>query len=187
MSKAENDSVKLSKDQIKLITETAAATAIEEYKKEAERDREERKDKRLYNTRLLMERYRGMKIYAEDAVYDAIQLDDDMELQTLIELMESKGDDGLLTVESIQARAVRTRIILTHINKMLSFYESECKSSGRREMERRWVVIEGIYISDIRRTIKEIANDFSVDERTIYRDINLAIQDLNALFFGYLN
>ncbi len=61
MPKEKNDSITLSKDQIKAITETAAAVAVREYLKEAERDRQERKDHRLHNTRLLMENLRWME------------------------------------------------------------------------------------------------------------------------------
>lgn len=187
LPKESSGSVRLSKDQLKIISETAAAAAIAEYRKEIERDREERRDKRLYNTRLLMEKYRGMVEYAEDAIYDAIQLDEDFQLQSLMELMDTKGDDGVLSVESIRARAVRTRIILTHVNKMLDFYRFRCQNSGKKEIERKWTVIQYLYVDEEEKTVTELAAQFGVDERTIYRYNKAALTDLCALFFGSID
>lgn len=186
MPKKATDNATLSEEQIKAVAEIAAAAAIQEYKAEAEREKQERKDKRLYNTRLLLERYRGMIKYSEKAIYDAIQLDEDMELQTLLEMMGAKGDITTLSVESIQTRVAQTRVILSHVNKMLDFYQYRCTSSGKSEVLRKWQTIDHLFISDDEKTVEELAEEFNVDDRTVYRYIKSAIQDLSALFFGYI-
>ena len=65
MGKKNSDGISLSADQLKKITETASRVAIEEYHKEFDRSRQENRDKRLYNTRLLMEKYRGIRTPAK--------------------------------------------------------------------------------------------------------------------------
>ena len=98
--------------------------------------------------------------------------------------MQEANDDGLLTVESIQVRAARTRIILSHVNKMLEFYHHRCSLSGKTEIERKWLVIYHLYVSNDEKTIAELASEFCVDERTVYRYNRMALEELSALFFG---
>lgn len=186
MGKKNSSEIELTDGQLAKIAEAASRVAIEEYHREAEKTRQENKDKRLYNTRLLMERYRGLVEYAEDAIYDAIQLDEDVTMQSLMELMgcEKQNDDGLLTVESIRLRAARTRIILSHVNKMLEFYHHRCSLSGKIEIERKWLVIYHLYVSEDEKTIAELASEFCVDERTVYRYNRMALEELSTLFFG---
>ena len=50
---------------------------IETYHKEQEKERKARRDNRLHNTKLLMEKYRGFVIHSESAVYDAAHVQDD--------------------------------------------------------------------------------------------------------------
>ena len=63
----------MSADQLKKITETASRVAIEEYHKEFDRSRQENRDKRLYNTRLLMEKYEAMRA---EAAFEQMDVDD---------------------------------------------------------------------------------------------------------------
>lgn len=180
------DPVSLSSTMLKIITETASAVACEAYRKEAEKVRQENRDKRLYNTRLLMEKYRGLVKYSNDAVYDASHLDsdEDMQLHELIALMSEGRGSYTLSVDSIRERVGRTRIILRHMNKMLEFYQYRCQSSGKLEMQRKWDTINYLYLADEEKTVEEMAKMFYVDERTVYRYNKAALEDLSALFFG---
>lgn len=67
---------------------------------------------------------------------------------------------------------------------MLHLYEVYCTQSGSAEELRRWVVINGLYIKEPPMTVKELANDNFVTERTIYRDIDIASERIAALIFG---
>lgn len=173
--------------QIKQIAEAATKAAIEAYRQEAERESTENRDRRLYNTRLLMEKYRGLVKYSEAAIYDASQLDDDMELVTLMQLMGVQRTDKTLSIESIQARAARTRVVLDHINRMLDYYRYRCEKSGKPELIRKWQTVSYLYIDEDEKTVQEIADMLYVDERTVYRYNQTALQDLCALFFGVID
>lgn len=177
----------LTNAQIRKITEAASKAAIEAYQEAARTEKQKNKDKRLYNTRLLMEKYRGLVKYAEDAVVNAAQVDEDMALQTLMEIMGAHGSDPVLTVEVIQARVARTKIILAHVDKMLDYYRVHCMTSGKAEIERKWGVIEHLYLDENEETVQDLALLYHVDERTIYRCISAALQDLCALFFGAID
>lgn len=188
MSKRNTEStVELSKEQIKAIAEAASLVAIERYRKEAERSASEKRDKRLYNTRLLMEKYRGMVKYSESAVYDASQVDDDYDFLSLMEMMKDGNDNFTLTVHSIQERAATVAIILQHINKMLEFYEYRCKRTGKQEIMRKYEVVKKLYLDEDERTAQDIADEMYVDVSTVYKYNRAAMQDLSALFFGYID
>jgi len=187
MGKKNSDGISLSADQLKKITETASRVAIEEYHKEFDRSRQENRDKRLYNTRLLMEKYRGMVKYSESAVYDASQLEDDLDLQTLLDIMGCSYDSHTLSVQSIQERVGKVRIILDHVTRMLDYYKFRCESSGKTEIVRKWEVIRALYLDEEIKTVQDLAEVYYVDERTIYRYNRSALQDLSALFFGWVD
>ena len=188
MAKKNSDSSSgLTKEQLAKIAETAAKIAIEQYHKESDRAAEEKRDKRLYNTRLLMEKYRGMNKYSEDAVSDAIQLENEHDFMSLMEMMKDGNDNYTLTVRSIQERAATVRIILCHMNKMLDYYHHHCVSSGKQEIIRKWDTINYLYLIEDEKTVQELADMYYVDERTVYRYNRAALQDLSALFFGYVD
>lgn len=156
---------------------------IETYRKEAEKQREARKDLRLHNTKMLMEKYRGFVIHSESAVYEATQVDEDEHFNDLLELMDSGGRG--FSVESVRESAARTRIMVQHIQRMLEFYEFCCKRSKKPEDARRLRVIKALYIDEDKKTPEELAKMECVDVRTIYRDQQIALNELSALLFGY--
>ena len=156
---------------------------IETLRREEESQRKINRDRRLHNTRLLMEKYRGFAVHSESAVYDALQVNEDESFADLMDLMDC-GRKGL-SVDSVRESVARTRILVHHIDKMLNFYETCCTQSKKPEDARRLRVIKALYIDEDRKTPEELAKLESVDVRTIYRDNQAALQELSALLFGY--
>ena len=67
-----------SKDYIiRLAAEVGAKTALKEFEAEMVKSKNERSDRRLRNTRLLLRNYRMFKAHAENAIYDAQDVDED--------------------------------------------------------------------------------------------------------------
>lgn len=156
---------------------------IETYHKEAEKQREVNRDRRLHNTKLLMERYRGLVAHSENSVYEATQIGEDENFHSLVELME--GRERGRSVESLRESVARTSIMVHHIRKMLDYYEFCCTTSKKPEDARRLRVIHGLYIDEDKKTPEEMAKQECVDVRTIYRDSQTALSDMSALLFGY--
>ena len=80
----EEKNVILTPELLQEIVELASTTAVESYqkeldkaKREAKREREEARKKNLYNTRILLENYRGFVEHSKKAVYDASQVTED--------------------------------------------------------------------------------------------------------------
>lgn len=178
---------KLTVEQRRDVTELASRVAIEQYRKENERQRNAVRDKRLYNTKLLMEKYRGFVIHSQSAVYDAAQIEGDLDLNSLLDLMGCRESEHQLSVESVQESAARTRVLVHHIDKMLDYYKYRCEHSQKPEDARRYRAINGIYIDEHEKTPQELADGETVDVSTIYKDVKTALRQLSALFFGYID
>ena len=136
------------------------------------------------DTKLLLRNYRRLNAYYENAIFsieDAEEADESFE-----DIMRNMGRpaDEEIFVESIQKNYLATRIIMTHVNKMLDCYEIMCERSNRQDDKRHWRVLEGLYLSENYTTAEQIAKQEHIDKRTVYKDINVCAADLTALFFG---
>jgi len=176
---------KLTDEQRREIAETASRVAIEQYHKEADRAKKAARDKRLHNTKLLMEKYRGFVIHSQSAVYDAAQIDDDCDLSTLLDLMGCGEGGGHFSVSSVRDSAARTRILVHHIDQMLEYYKFRCEKSPKPEDMRRFRVVHGLYIGEEEKTAQQLSQEENVDISTIYKDLKAALNQLSALIFGY--
>lgn len=166
---------------VRLAAEAGARAAMETLEKERQKERLEMSDRRLRNTKLLLRNYRVFKDHAANAVYEAESEEDPM--QIIQELMMPDKSPNLF-VESIKRSVARTTTIVRHIETMLQLYQVYCFQYGTEEDERRWRVVEGLYVGDERLSTSDLAEREGVVERTIYRDIDIACERLSALIFG---
>lgn len=155
---------------------------IETYKKEIEGQRKKSFDKRLRNTRLLLENYRGFLAFSDGAIYEASQCDEDV--YDILSLMSDRPSDREMYVESIKKSAGRTKLIIEHINKALADYKAYCLRSGKEEELRRCRTIFRLYIEDENWDAPLIAEKEMVDISTVYKDIKEATKRLTPRIFG---
>lgn len=143
----------------------------------------ESKDKRLHNTKLLIRNYRMFKAHAENSVYSAAECEDSV-FDILAMMSDGEFSKAETTVKSIKNSAARTAIMVNHITAMIETYEIWCQKSGKPENERRCRVLKALYVEDNPPSLDDLALKESVDKRTIYRDVDAAIEMLAALIFG---
>lgn len=98
----------------------------------------------------------------------------------------SMGMDNLESrkVESIKDRMVFTQTVLGHIDTMLELYKNKCLNSEREEVRRKWRVLEAMYLTENVGVPDDVADAEHINTRTVFKDLNVAIQDLSGLFFG---
>lgn len=168
----------LSQDMMKEIAEYA----IDCYRDEQERSKKLRYDKRLRNTKLLLKNYRELVSHSENAIYEASQVEDE-DLFDILEMM-SGANDSQYYVESIKTSAARTSLIIEHVREMLALYEVYCDRSQKPEDKRRFRTIHALYIQDEPKTYEQIAEEENVETRTVYRDVDAAVEKLTFLIFG---
>lgn len=164
--------------------EVGAKAAIKAVERERKAYRRQQYDWKYHNTKLLLRNYRRLNTYYENAVInvkDAEEADESFE-----DIMRSMGRpaDEEIFVESIQKNYLATRIIMTHVNKMLDCYEIMCKRSSRQDDARHWRVLNELYLTEDYTTAEEIAKQEHIDKRTVYKDIDVCAADLTALLFG---
>ena len=167
---------------LKAIAEAASEKAIEAYRKEVEVHREEARDRRFHNTKLLLERFKGL-----EAVRSASQVEDDPDLEELVELMKGYDNRYEASVPSIMKSAAYTSTLVHHVKRMLDFYKRCCDVSQKPEDSRRYRIIYSTYLAEPedQKSFQDIAQEANVDISTIYKDHKLALRQLRALFFGY--
>lgn len=180
--KPQDDFSAIPKNVLNLISKYATEKAIEMFNRQMEEQRAKAKDFRMKNTRLLVKKYRWLKSYAGNAVSELTQLLSEEELIFL----ESMGMDNLESrkVESIKDRMVFTQTVLGHIDTMLELYKNKCLNSEREEVRRRWRVLEAMYLTDNVGSPDDVVDIEHINTRTVFKDLNVAIQDLSGLFFG---
>lgn len=164
--------------------EIGAKAAVRAVERERKNYRKQQYDWKYHNTKLLLRNYRRLNEYYRNAVFDAegaAEVDEDFE-----DIMRDMGRtvDEEIFVESIQRNYIATKIIMTHVNKMLDCYQIMCERSSRAEDKRHWRVLEGLYLAEDYTTADEISRRENIDKRTVYKDIDICAADLTTLFFG---
>jgi len=181
----------ISKELLEMITEKAATVAtkkavevaINTYNQQKAIEEKEKFDRRLSNTRLLLEHYRDFSDYGDKAIYRIYEkLDEDV--TDIVEMMEGRRYDKDTRIESIEKGVMRTKIIMNHVNTMLKVYKQGCDKSPNPEDRRRYRVIEGLYLKKVPESVQEIAEKEQIAERTVYKDVTTACKRLTALIFG---
>lgn len=169
----------------KVGAEIGATTAAKAIERERKKYKKQQFDRRLHNTKLLLRHYRTLNEHYRHAVFDVSRAEEESEsFSDIIQTMNADITDDTLYIESIKQSCVRTKIIMAHVNKMLECYEIMCQRSEREDDKRHWRILNGLYISDLAMSAKELAKQENIDKRTVYRDIDICVSDLTALLFG---
>ena len=72
----------------------------------------------------------------------------------------------------------------SHIDTMLDVYKDYCDRSHKIEDARRYRVLFWRYIASEQKTVYEIADGEIMDFRSVYRDVDEAVDILAILLFG---
>ena len=137
--------------------------------------------RRLHNTRLLLRNYVVMKENCEEAVYRRTAAKSDFDF--FQELMSDRDKSDDMIIASIRESSERTALILSHIDKMIAVYKDYCSRCGERE-RRQYRVMKSSYLLKSKKTVRELAEEFGVTDRTIQKDREIAEERLSVLFFG---
>lgn len=164
--------------------EIGAQAAIEAVENEKRRYRRMRYDRQLRNTKLLLQHYRSLNSHYANAVWEEDDSEDEESFTDIMELMNSRSCDEEVFVDSIKQSSKKTRIIMRHVNKMLEEYEAMCRNSSRPDDLRHWRVIKALYLSPTRTAALDVAEAERIDKRTVYKDVDAAVEDLTMLLFG---
>ena len=165
--------------------EIGAKAAVRAVERERKAYKKVQYDRRFHNTKLLLRHYRTLNEHYKNAIFDTeTAREESDDFVEIMELMNGTLGDEELYVESIKQSVLRTKVIMAHVNKMLEIYEGICERSTRSDDARHWRVLRAIYLADEATPAMEVAAQENIDKRTVYKDIDAAVQDLTVLFFG---
>lgn len=168
--------MKLSEKQLELITKTAASIAIEKYQNEQKIQEKQKHDRRLRNIKLLLRNYHSFV-----ALTDGIKLEIE-ELDTKLTLDDLDTDE--FSIQTVKKYKHKTLAMLRFIDKTLQIYKLMCEKSNDPHDIRKYEIISYMYISEEKKTAKEIGECQFIDERTVFRIAKKAYEDLSVLIFG---
>lgn len=164
--------------------EVGAKSVINAVEEERRKYRSETYNRRYANTRLLLQYYRSLNDFTDNAVWEGEE-DNTDEFIDIMDLMSNKNLPDTVIVNSIKKSSDKTIIIMKHVNKMLAEYEKICQKSDTAAEQRRWRVIRDLYLLPERIIPDEIAKRENIHIRTVYKDVDAAIEDLTILLFGF--
>lgn len=166
---------------VQLAAKVAQEETIKAVEKERAKQRQERYDTKLKNTRLLLKNYRLFKRHDTELDRKG-KMDKDTE--DVLDLLWSTNTPEKIKVESITQSIIYTEAIREHIDKTLNIYRCMAETSGKTEEERRYRVLMAMYIHEDHRTAEQIAITENIYPRTVYKDLNAAIETMSSLIFG---
>ena len=180
-----NKTVHLTEAELRLLCEEAVDKGVAKYLNDEEAGKKKRQSGLLHNTKVLLENYRKLKAYLEKAESRLEGMIEENYPEYSIEMVEVFGlrinDQRSYTI----AKGVATMtIIMNHVDRMLEVYRQDCEGSASPVIQRRWQVLERLYLRDKKMSTKEIAEEFSLDPRVIQEDAKRAREDMKVLLFG---
>ena len=137
-----------------------ARLAAEEVLAQREAAMQEELDARYHDVVLLMKNYRKLKAHYAHASPETLE------------------------VNCICSMRRKTKLMMSHVDKMISTYKAMCTESESPDENRRWNALYMRYLSEKRMSVDEIADTLHIDKRTFYRDISKAQEDMAVLLFG---
>lgn len=167
--------IMVNEETLKSFMKESYKDAIKEFIKE-----QEKTDRRMgvgQKTKQLLGSYRRIKA----ALQDEVELTEDEKKDIRWKFMEDLIENPNTTVNKAEIFAVdnvkrrRERLYtIKSIEKAMDLYRGECEASGEVDDWRRYRILYDLYISETPKSIKEIADQEYVSERTVYEDINKA-------------
>lgn len=150
--------------------------ACKEYdQKQRQKNNKQIQEWKLRNTRLLLTHYNYFRDHIDEAIYSSDQL------KTIDIVTEINNCRGSIDIQSIKKSAQKTFVFMAHIDEMLSLYEVWCDKIGETE-PRKLRVLKMFYLDNLK--IPEIMGREFISEKTVYRDIEDAVDRLSTLIFG---
>ena len=134
-----------------------------------------------HNAKKLLKNYSKFVNHHEIAQFTAGTLID----KDLIDTLNYKMQDGAIDdvyIKSLIQTKERTAIMLNHINRVLDFYEYTAIKENSVKGQRLSKVVRMTYIENM--TAEQISDKLNIERRTVFRDLNAALEDLGPLLFG---
>lgn len=161
----------LTKNDIDLIT----SKVIEIHDQQRETVEKKEKDRRLRNTKLLLRNYRTFKEYAREIEKESNNDWEGIDTKELVIF----GED---LAASIKQTTRRTLVMIRHIDQALLALEFICEQEKLVGDSKQFDILYARYVEG--HTIAETAVAFCINDRSVYKVIDAAVERLSVILFG---
>lgn len=168
---------------IKSAGKEGAKKGVEAYERRKVKEREELANKVKNSAKTIIIHYRQLKRMKSTSVTGTDTVTD----PTLKEILDGildrvRRDEFNLT--STNRNRIVTGMLMNHVDVQLENYKRECRKSKVQDIQRRYRIVEMIYLRETPLAIEKVAEQEQIDKSTVYRTLEKAYDDLAVLFFG---
>lgn len=187
LDKPEAKFVVLTEDEISKMMKKAAREGAKEgiaaYESKQAIVMAERTEKVRNSAKTLIQHYRKLKKMKDTSVYDPDTVTD-LTLAGIFDyiLDDCRREEFELT--STKRNMLITGMLLNHVDIQLENYKKECEQSKIPDVERRYRVVEMMFLNEEPMKPDDVAEVENIDKSNVYRTLEKAYDDLTALFFG---
>lgn len=185
MGKRAGSGAYLTREEIRALCEASADRGVAKYIKALSAQKKRESDRMLHNTKLLLENYTKFKAYIAKAVQsisDVDEIGEEIKNEDILRIFGLRDEDT--RIQSVQRSVATMTLLMAHVDRMLDVYRADCEGSPSVAVQRRWAVIERMYLREKKMNTNQIAAEFRMDPRGIREDAKMAREDLKALLFG---
>lgn len=169
------------KEIVKIAAEQAVKVTLETLKTQKKKERQERRDWRLRNTKLLLEHLQEFKDHATQSVFDVRKVLESAQNDPQGVYSQQLSGRQDVYLEGLAISAGRTEALVQQTESMLELYRIQCEK-GNAEKQRRFRVLKAYALEG--EDYQLIAEKESISKSTVFRDIDLATEELSVMLFG---
>lgn len=165
------------------VIEQITKVAIVAYRSQLEKE----KNRYVTETKKLLRAYRMVKRGIEEEV---LTQEEQTELrwafmQDLVEQPPHTGRPPDRRITEIEMERQENRLKLHRIDTAIRLYEEDCQKTDAEENKRRLRVLKAMYIDEEESTLQAIAEAEKINERTVYKDIEVAARMIAVYMYGF--
>ncbi len=179
--------VSLTQEQLNNIISIAAEKAVEVYRSEEVKAQKRRDNENVRITKKKLQSYRRVKA----SLAETVDFTEDEKIEYrwafIKDLMGSdfsgiqKADDRIKSVEN---KRKKDMFEIQMIDRAMELYKREADKSSSEEFRRRYRELYAMYIGDEVLAVKDIAENESISEKIVYRDIGIACNIVSVYLLG---
>ena len=166
---------------IRLAAEQAAKVTMETLEGQRKKAKKERRDWRLRNTRLLLDHLQRFRDHATQSVFDVRKVLESAQNDPQGVYSQQLSSRQDVYLEGLAISAGRTEALVEQTESMLELYRLQCEK-GNAEKQRRFRVLKAYALEG--EDYQLIAEKESISKSTVFRDIDLATEELSVMLFG---
>ena len=150
---------------------------------ELERLIKELADKVKNSAKTIIIHYRQLKKMKNTSVTGTDTVTDPTLKEILDGILEQVRKEEFNLTSTNKNRIV-TGMLLNHVDVQLENYKKECRKSKIQDIQRRYRVVERMFLQAEPVRAEDVAEEEQIDKSTVYRTLEKAYDDLAVLFFG---